>query len=82
MRKAQALNPDPDFHIDLAETQRAFARTLLAAGHTLARAGDLDAATSKFEQALNLDPNLGIVPELQARQDYAEELKGQAELPG
>ena len=80
LRKAQALNPDPDFRIEPAKAQRAFAGTLVAAGHTLARAGDLDAATSRFEQALNLDPNLGIAPAVQARQDYAEDLKGQAEL--
>lgn len=80
LRKAQALNPDSDFRIEPAEAQRAFAGTLVTAGNMLAQTGDLEAATSTFEQVLNLDPTLGIVPKVEARQVYAEDLKGRGEV--
>ena len=80
LRKAQALNPDPADPIDLAEAQQAFAEFLVAAGHTLAKAGESDQAVSKFELALSLNPSLDLVPMVEAREDYAEDLKDRADL--
>lgn len=44
---------------------------LVKDGHDLAGQGDIKGATAKFEQALGLEPDLGIEPEVEAKRSYA-----------